>query len=230
MRKEDLFEILPSFSFFTSIIAQKDYIPKVTYNFVKDTKIENSDFDEKSFREKRLKKIEIEVLSCKKCGLWKNRRKAVFGEGDPMSKVVFVGEAPGRDEDIQGRPFCGRAGMLLTKMIEALGFKREDVYITNVVKCRPPGNRDPKPEEISACRPYLEAQLDIIKPKVICALGSFSAKTLLSTDTKISGLRGKLNRYKDSFVIPTYHPAFLLRNPNMKRIVWQDLKKIKELV
>ena len=140
---------------------------------------------------------------------------------------MFIGEAPGGDEDKQGRPFVGRAGQLLTRIIQAIGLKREDVYITNVVKCRPPGNRNPADDEIFTCHPYLLRQLDLIRPKIICTLGSFAAKTLLETDVPISRLRGRFHSYRDTKLMPTFHPAYLLRNPSEKRKVWEDMQMVQ---
>jgi uracil-DNA glycosylase family 4 len=166
------------------------------------------------------------VLKCVKCPLAKTRINVVFGEGNPKAKLMFIGEAPGADEDEQARPFVGRAGQLLTKIIEAMGLKREDVYIANILKCRPPENRNPLPEEIECCSPYLLEQVRIIGPKVICALGKFSSQTLLNTETPISQLRGNFHDYHGTKLMPTYHPAYLLRNPSEKKTVWEDMKKI----
>jgi DNA polymerase len=168
------------------------------------------------------------INGCVRCKLYKNRKNIVFGEGNPKAELVFVGEAPGREEDIEGRPFVGEAGRLLTKIIKAMGLDRKDVYICNVVKCRPPRNRDPEADEIRACFPFLEAQLRIIAPKVICTLGRIAAQTLLGKDFKITKQRGDWHFYKNIPVMPTFHPAYLLRNPNEKRLVWQDMKKIME--
>jgi DNA polymerase len=151
----------------------------------------------------------------------------VFGTGNPQAKLVFVGEAPGRDEDLQGEPFVGQAGQLLNKIIQAIQLSREQVYIGNIIKCRPPENRNPEPDEIMACEPFLIKQLQVIRPKLICALGAFAAQTLLKTEEKISSLRGKFHEYQGIPLMPTYHPAYLLRNPNRKREVWEDMKKIK---
>jgi DNA polymerase len=151
----------------------------------------------------------------------------VFGTGNPQAKLVFVGEAPGRDEDLQGEPFVGLAGQLLNKIIQAIQLSREQVYIGNIIKCRPPENRNPEPDEIMACEPFLIKQLQVIRPKLICALGAFAAQTLLKTEEKISSLRGKFHEYQGIPLMPTYHPAYLLRNPNRKREVWEDMKKIK---
>jgi DNA polymerase len=167
---------------------------------------------------------------CRRCPLADTRRNIVFGEGNSDAELVFVGEAPGGDEDMQGRPFVGRAGQLLTKIIVAMGLKREDVYICNILKCRPPGNRNPLPEEIAACEPFLIRQLEAIKPKVICALGSFAARTLLKKDVPITALRGHFHDYQGIPLMPTYHPAYLLRNPEAKKPVWEDVQKIMELL
>lgn len=174
--------------------------------------------------------IHREIVDCQRCELGPIRTNLVFGEGNPKADLVFVGEAPGQQEDKQGRPFVGRAGQLLTRIIEAMGLKRQDVYICNILKCRPPGNRNPKPAEIKACEPFLLQQLDVIRPKVICALGTFAAKTLLNTDVPISLLRGKFHSYHGIKLMPTYHPAYLLRNPGSKKQVWEDVQMImKEL-
>lgn len=166
------------------------------------------------------------ALACRRCRLCETRNKVVFGDGNPRSGLVFVGEAPGRDEDEQGRPFVGRAGQLLTKMIEAMGLRREDIYIANCLKCRPPENRNPEPDEIALCQPILRRQIELIRPKVICALGKFAAQTLLATETPISKLRGNFHDYHGVKLMPTYHPAYLLRNPAEKKWVWEDLQKI----
>jgi len=171
------------------------------------------------------------IIPCQKCRLATTRTQIVFGVGNPKSSLVFVGEAPGADEDAQGEPFVGRAGKLLTQMIEAersLNLKREEVYICNVIKCRPPENRDPAPDEVECCEPYLLRQLDIIKPKVICALGKHAAQTLLKTQTPISQLRGRWFSYHGIPLMPTYHPAYLLRNQSGKKDCWEDLLLIKE--
>ena len=167
-----------------------------------------------------LEKITADLMAdggCKRCKLCKQRKTIVVGEGNPHAELVFVGEGPGEQEDIQGRPFVGRAGQLLDKMIEAMGLKREQIYIANVVKCRPPGNRNPEPDEISSCSPFLHRQLDAIKPKIIVALGKFSAQTLLQTETRISELRGHFHPYRGTKLMPTFHPAYLLRNPPAKK-------------
>jgi uracil-DNA glycosylase len=164
--------------------------------------------------------------NCTRCKLHKGRTKIVFGVGNPKADLVFVGEGPGRDEDAQGEPFVGRAGKLLTQMIEAMGLRREDVYICNVVKCRPPENRLPEKDEIETCSPYLMRQLGVIQPKVICTLGSCSSQTLLQTNQGISRFRGEWFDFRGSKLIATYHPAYLLRNPAAKSEVWKDLQKV----
>ncbi len=177
-----------------------------------------------------LGKICTDMSGCQLCGLGKTRHNLVFGAGNAQAKVVFVGEAPGADEDEQGMPFVGRAGQLLTKIIEAMGLSRKDVYICNILKCRPPQNRNPLPEEITACEPFLKQQLKSISPRIICALGTFAAKTLLKTEVPISVLRGRFHSYEGIKLMPTYHPAYLLRNPSAKKIVWEDVQLImKEL-
>jgi DNA polymerase len=164
--------------------------------------------------------------NCTRCKLHKARTKIVFGVGNPKAELVFVGEGPGRDEDAQGEPFVGRAGKLLTQMIEAMSLRRQDVYIANVVKCRPPENRLPEKDEIETCSPFLMRQLFVIQPKVICALGSCAAQTLLQTTQGISRFRGEWFDFRGSKLIATYHPAYLLRNPSAKREVWKDLQKV----
>jgi len=175
-----------------------------------------------------LEEIRKELGDCKRCKLHRTRRTIVFGEGNPKTNLMFIGEGPGYDEDVQGRPFVGKAGQLLTRIIQSINLQREEVYIANIIKCRPPQNRNPEPDEIQSCHPFLMKQIMAIQPKIICALGTFSAQTLLKTDTKISALRGKFYDLEGIKVIPTYHPAFLLRNPERKKEVWEDMKKIAE--
>jgi DNA polymerase len=168
---------------------------------------------------------------CSRCKLHLlGRRQVVFGVGNPEADLMFVGEAPGADEDIQGEPFVGRAGQLLTKIIEAIGLRREDVYIANVIKCRPPQNRNPEQDEVDTCEPFLFQQIDAIKPKVIVALGTFAARALLRTLDPISRLRGRTFEYRGAQLIPTFHPAYLLRNPASKRDVWEDMKTARALL
>ena len=158
------------------------------------------------------------------------RRQVVFGVGNPDADLMFVGEAPGADEDIQGIPFVGRAGQLLTKMIQAIQLERDQVYIANVIKCRPPDNRNPEPDEIDTCQPFLFRQIAAVRPKVIVALGSFAAKTLLKTQDSISRLRGRVYDFQGAKLIPTFHPSYLLRSPQFKREAWEDLKKARALL
>jgi uracil-DNA glycosylase family 4 len=174
----------------------------------------------------RLTEIRADIGDCTRCKLHSGRTHIVFGVGNPEATLMFVGEGPGADEDVQGEPFVGRAGQLLTQIIKAMGFAREDVYIANVVKCRPPGNRNPEPDEIAQCEPFLHAQIAAIRPRVIVALGKFAAQTLLATDTPISRLRGQFHSLRDVDVMPTFHPSYLLRNPAAKREVWEDMKMV----
>jgi DNA polymerase len=168
--------------------------------------------------------------ACERCKLARGRTNLVFGVGDPRAELMFVGEGPGEDEDLRGEPFVGRAGQLLTKMIEAMGYRRDEVYIANVVKCRPPGNRNPEPDEIEACEPFLRAQIDAIRPKVVVALGKFAAQTLLRDTSPISRLRGRWFAYEGVRLMPTFHPAYLLRSPQEKGRAWEDLQLVmKEL-
>jgi DNA polymerase len=173
-----------------------------------------------------LLKIREDIGDCTRCKLHKGRNRIVFGDGSPNAELVFIGEGPGADEDQQGIPFVGRAGKLLTQMIEAMGLQRKDVYICNVVKCRPPENRAPEPDEVATCSPYLLRQIDVIKPKVIVCLGAVAAKTLLETTRGISQFRGQWLEWRGYKLIATYHPAYLLRNPNAKGEVWKDLQKV----
>lgn len=177
------------------------------------------------FKEK-LDLLEKIVKNCTHCPLHIKRKQAVFSDGDPNSSLMFIGEAPGEDEDIQGLPFVGKAGKLLTKMIEKMGLERKDVYITNIVKCRPEKNRDPFPEEIEKCSPYLIEQIEIIKPKVIVALGRFSSGFLTGIKTGIKQYRGKWFSYKGIPVMPTFHPSYLLRNVQDRWLVWEDMKEV----
>jgi DNA polymerase len=178
----------------------------------------------------QLQQLEESVRHCDRCRLHQGRTQVVFGTGNPEADLVFVGEAPGRDEDLQGEPFVGAAGQLLTRIIEAIGLRREQVYLLNVVKCRPPNNRNPRSDEVAACRPILQAQLDCLRPRVICALGTFAAQTLLQTEERISRLRGRFHKLGEINVMPTYHPAYLLRNPQEKRAVWQDMQAVRRLL
>ncbi len=210
---------------------------KVQLNMLQDTGM--------TYVEKNNKKNEIKIYdlddkssclgqqksaldNCQKCKLSKCRTNIVFGTGAPNARLVFVGEGPGRDEDLSGEPFVGRAGQLLTKMIVAMGLSREEVYICNVVKCRPPENRDPEPDEIEACEPFLKQQLATIKPEIIVGLGRYACQTLLRTQTPMSKIRGNWQEYEGIAFMPTFHPAYLLRNPPAKKEVWQDLQAVME--
>ena len=186
---------------------------------------------EKREPEKALAAILEDLGECQRCALSKTRNFIVFGQGNPDAELMFVGEAPGRDEDLKGVPFVGRAGQLLSKIIVAMGKTRDQVYIANILKCRPPENRNPNPDEISICSPFLKRQIEAIQPKVICALGTFAAQTMLNTDTSIGKLRGQPHTFKEtSVLVPTYHPAYLLRSPSKKKEVWDDMQMIMKLL
>ena len=175
--------------------------------------------------------IRLDLGDCTRCKLHGlGRTQIVFGVGNPAAALMFVGEAPGADEDVQGEPFVGRAGQLLTKIIEAIGLTRADVYIANVIKCRPPGNRNPEPDEVGQCEPFLFRQIDTIRPRVIVALGKFAAQSLLRTSEPITRLRGREFAYRDAILMPTYHPAYLLRTPSAKREVWEDMKRVRAIL
>lgn len=205
--------------FFRDVIGV-EYILKSECNMLdKPTNKENT-------KELQIAKLIDEISKCEDCILYKGRKNVVPGEGNLNAELMFVGEGPGADEDDQGRPFVGRAGQLLTKMIEAMGYKREEVYIANIVKCRPPNNRAPFDEEAFACIHYLKEQIDIVQPKVIVCLGATAAKYLLGTDKRISELRGNFLDYNGIKVMPTFHPSYLLRNQSMKKYAWEDLKKV----
>jgi DNA polymerase len=169
------------------------------------------------------------ICTCQKCPLGSTRTKFVFGVGNPNADLVLVGEAPGADEDAQGEPFVGRAGQLLNKILEAISFKREEVFICNILKCRPPNNRDPLPEEVASCEPYLWKQLELIRPKLILCLGRIAAQVLLKTNDTLSSMRGKVHDYRGIPLMVTYHPAALLRNPNWKRPAWEDVQQMRKL-
>ena len=177
-----------------------------------------------------LAEIEAKVKVCTECALHKGRTNAVFGVGSPATKVMFIGEGPGRDEDLQGEPFVGRSGQLLTRIIEAIDLKRRDVYITNIVKCRPPDNRNPQEDEVRCCEQYLIAQIDCIKPRLICALGRVAAHWLLDTKASLAALRRSENTYRGTPVLVTYHPAALLRNPHLKKDAWEDFKNLRSMM
>ena len=168
------------------------------------------------------------VSECRKCGLCATRTNTVFADGSPQARLVFIGEAPGRDEDLRGLPFVGRAGQLLDKMIAAIDLRREEVYICNVLKCRPPENRTPAPDEVEQCLPYLKQQLALVKPALICALGLSAVQALLKTKSSMASLRGRTYEYRGIPLIPTYHPAALLRNPGLKREAWEDMQRVRD--
>lgn len=209
---KDLVEILETFKLRLTELKKDgiDYIPKT---------LENT-------KQKKLSVLESSIAGCPKCKLCKTRTNIVFGIGNSQASLLFVGEAPGEKEDLQGEPFVGRAGQLLTKMIEAMGFSRQEVYICNVIKCRPPNNRNPEADEIAACEPFLKQQLEIIKPKVIVGLGTYACQTLLKTTDPMSRFRGQWCSYNNIDFMPTFHPAYLLRNPSAKKLVWQDLQEV----
>jgi DNA polymerase len=173
-----------------------------------------------------LEQIRKDLGDCHRCGLSQHRRNIVFGIGNPRASLVFIGEGPGYEEDSQGEPFVGAAGQLLTKIIQAIQQTRKRVYISNIVKCRPPNNRNPKTDEIQTCYPFLQRQIQAIRPKFICTLGTIAAQSLLRSEQPISALRGKFHDYRGIMVLPTYHPAYLLRNPEKKRAVWEDMKQL----
>lgn len=177
-----------------------------------------------------LDEVRERALRCTACGLCESRSQVVFGEGDPAARLLVVGEAPGAEEDRTGRPFVGRAGKLLDLLLGSAGFAREDVYICNVLKCRPPGNRDPRPEEVEACAPYLRAQVELVGPRAIAAFGTFAAQSLLGTTTPIGRLRGGAHQYHGVPLVATYHPAALLRNPAWLRPAWEDVQRLRALV
>lgn len=173
-----------------------------------------------------LKEVRADLGECKRCKLHRTRKTLVFGEGNEKAALMLVGEGPGYEEDVQGKPFVGKAGQLLTKILQSIHLEREQVYIANIVKCRPPENRNPESDEISSCRPFLLRQIQVIQPKIICALGTVAAQSLLQTREKITVLRGRCFDLTGIRMIPTYHPAFLLRNPERKKDVWEDMKRI----
>ncbi len=180
-------------------------------------------------REAALAELANRVAACRQCGLCESRRQTVFADGSPTARLVFVGEAPGSEEDRQGVPFVGRAGQLLTDIIvKGMGIRREEVYICNVIKCRPPDNRNPSPEEVVACEPYLIEQLTLVQPEAICALGAYAARSLLKTEASVGSLRGKWHDYQGIPLRVTYHPSYLLRNPADKRKTWEDIQAVMQ--
>lgn len=184
-----------------------------------------------AYASQSLEELQAAIGDCRRCKLWSGRTHVVFGVGNPRARLMFIGEGPGRDEDLQGEPFVGRAGQLLTDIItKGMGLSRKDVYIANVVKCRPPENRNPEPDEVASCEPFLKKQIELVRPELIVALGKFAVQTLLQSKVPISRLRGNWHTYQGIRLMPTFHPAYLLRNPGDKKLVWEDIKKvIKEL-
>lgn len=209
----------------SKVVKLEDWKKKVNVN--KEVSIINEiDKGSLTVKEALIKDIKSEVSTCKRCNLYSTRRNFVVGKGDLNANLMFIGEAPGYEEDLKGEPFVGAAGDLLTRIIKAIGLTRESVYITNLIKCRPPKNRDPYPEEIDVCKTFLIKEINIIKPNIICTLGKYSSQTLLNLNTPIKGLRGNIYKYNGIPVIPTFHPAYLLRYPEDKRLVWQDMQLI----
>lgn len=184
----------------------------------------------KEVRAEQLNVLRRKSQTCTECPLHNTRTSVVFGEGSPEARLMFIGEAPGRDEDLQGKPFVGKAGQLLTKIIKAIDLSREEVYIANIIKCRPPNNRNPLPEEITACGTFLKEQISLIQPEVITTLGRFASEVVLKTSQPISRVRGTFHDVNGIKVMATYHPAYLLRNPGDKRLVWEDMKKVRDLL
>ncbi len=211
-------------------IRREKKVSKTSFNKKEETpkemKVINAGVAKDSFQ--LLSELRMEIGDCSRCKLHSGRKNIVFGVGNPQADLMFIGEGPGVDEDIQGLPFVGRAGQLLTRIIKAIDLDREDVYIANIIKCRPPGNRSPQPDEIETCVPFLFRQIEIIEPKIIVALGSFAAQRILNTKLPITSLRGRFMKYKNMQVMPTFHPAYLLRNMNKKREVWEDMKLVRE--
>lgn len=206
----------------------KEYISDGNYKKV--TKMSKDKNNSSQHKEKSLDEIRKRVSSCKKCSLYKERKNTVFGKGDINARLLFIGEAPGKEEDLMGEPFVGRAGILLTKIINSIGFERKDIYIANCIKCRPPLNRPPTEDELRQCEEYLIEQIKIINPKLICTLGKYATLNLLKIEEPISSLRGNFYEYLGIKVIPTFHPAYLLRNPKDKALVWEDMKKIRSFL
>ncbi len=202
------------------------YTEKTTSSVVKESE---TNYSEEWASATTLNDLNDKICNCQKCELGSTRKNFVFGSGNLKADVMFIGEAPGAEEDIQGLPFVGRAGQLLTKIIESINFKREEVFICNILKCRPPNNRDPLPNEMQTCEPYLQKQIEIINPKLILCLGRISGQTLLKSNETLTTLRQKVHTYRGISLMVTYHPAALLRNPHWKRPTWEDLKKFRAL-
>jgi DNA polymerase len=197
-----------------------------THLEIRDSRLETRDSYAPESRISNLEQLGIEASTCEKCRLSRTRTQVVWGTGNPNADLMFIGEAPGRDEDVQGKPFVGRAGQLLTDIIKAMKLTRDDVYIANVIKCRPPENRNPEPDELESCRPYIQRQVELINPKVIVTLGKFALQSLTGKANAVSAARGQWTEYNGIKVMPTYHPAYLLRTPSAKKDVWNDMKKV----
>lgn len=205
----------------------EDHSEMTEESFLKGTEGNLFADDSEAYRAGTLDDLRAAIGDCRRCKLWSGRTHLVFGVGNPKARLMFIGEGPGRDEDLQGVPFVGRAGQLLTDIItKGMGMKREDVYIANVIKCRPPENRNPEPDEVESCEPFLKKQIELIRPEVIVALGKFAVQTLLQSKVPITRLRGTWHEYHGIKLMPTFHPAYLLRNPGDKKLVWEDIKKV----
>jgi uracil-DNA glycosylase family 4 len=201
--------------------------PMSSSNLLAGTEVNLFSDNAATYEAKSLEELRAAIGDCRRCKLWSGRTHLVFGVGSPKAEVMFVGEGPGRDEDLKGEPFVGRAGQLLTDIItKGMGLRREDVYIANVVKCRPPENRNPEPDEVESCEPFLKRQIDLVRPKIVVALGKFAVQCLLQSKQPISRLRGIWHDYHGVKLMPTFHPAYLLRNPGDKKLVWEDIKKV----
>jgi len=228
--EEQIRERLSFYGSMTSLGYRRHRSPDVAAEGPKSSPAPQSKSSTGPRPEESLEAIRADLGDCTRCRLHEKRSNLVFGVGNPNAKLLFIGEGPGFEEDRQGIPFVGPAGQLLTKIIAAIDLGRDDVYITNVVKCRPPRNRDPEPDEVAECRPFLERQVDAIRPKVICVLGRIAAQQMLQTDDGITRLRGKEFPYRGATLVPTFHPAYLLRNPEKKRECWEDMKLIRRLL
>jgi DNA polymerase len=219
-------EIVSQLEFFREIgIREVDIDPSILFRTAPGTSADGSFPSDRT--QMTLEDVRRDLGDCRRCHLSRTRTRIVFGSGDPNARLVFVGEAPGFEEDRQGLPFVGRAGQLLTKIIESIELRREDVYICNVLKCRPPDNRNPEPLEVETCSPFLRGQLGAIRPAIVCCLGTFAAQTVMGMQVPISKLRGRFHDIDGVRYIATFHPAYLLRNPGKKREVWQDMKQIR---
>ena len=213
--------------FFPKGDSKKDTMAASDTNLLTGTEGDLFSDSSAAYQTKSLEELRATIGDCRRCKLWSGRTHLVFGVGNPHAKLMFVGEGPGRDEDLQGEPFVGRAGQLLTDIItKGMGLKREDVYICNVIKCRPPDNRNPEPDEVASCEPFLKKQVDLVKPQIIVGLGKFAVQTLLQTKVPITRIRGNWHSYHGTKLMPTLHPAYLLRNPADKKLVWEDIKKV----